>query len=496
MFTAAAFVSDAALRDVASGFATVTEATPAPARQVRLGRFTGACAALATCFLSVPGALLFGSALPQAQAGPALPGAYLFGLAALALPNLLLSACLFFALATASRSLGAAMLGAVALLVLYGMAGAGGAVPPLLEPFGFAAFEAAVAHLPPHDRDAVTPPLDKGLILNRLLWCGIGLAVAAAAIIRAPARAPSVRTAARTRDGGPPPPSPQPRSASFTARTAAAQFAERTRLEVGQVVTTPVFVVLLLLALANVAGTLWAPGPAPEPGRAVELLAGAMRLVPTVVALFFAGELRWSERERRMHALVGSAPLPDAAFLLPKLLALAAVMLGLALATAAAAFLVQLGRGGAVEGGSLLAAYALGSAFDWTLVAVLALFFQALAPNKLAGWGLMVLYLIVSLALQRLGLDDPLYRYGRYPGWPLPGAVSGAEGAPLYRAYWAAFALLLATLAVVLVGRGGDDPLRLRVAHLGARLRGPTAWSAAAGAAAFAALGVLAASRN
>ena len=83
----------------------------------------------------------------------------------------------------------------------------------------------------------------------------------------------------------------------------------------------------------------------------------------------------------------------------------------------------------------------------------LALFLQALAPNKLAGWGFTVLYLIATLTLDRLGLVDPLYRYGRYPGYPWPAAVTGAAGVAAYRLLWAAVAAILVAAAVRFAGR-------------------------------------------
>jgi hypothetical protein len=63
----------------------------------------------------------------------------------------------------------------------------------------------------------------------------------------------------------------------------------------------------------------------------------------------------------------------------------------------------------------------------------------------------MVFYLIGSLALNRLGLQDPLYRFGGYPGAPLPPGLSGAEGVGWYRLRWG---LVAAGMVAVACGRG------------------------------------------
>jgi hypothetical protein len=76
-----------------------------------------------------------------------------------------------------------------------------------------------------------------------------------------------------------------------------------------------------------------------------------------------------------------------------------------------------------------------------------------LAPNKLAGWGLLVLFMIAGLALDQAGLDDPSYRYASYPGAPLPPPLSGADDATGYRLMWGAIASVMLAVALLLAGR-------------------------------------------
>ncbi len=107
----------------------------------------------------------------------------------------------------------------------------------------------------------------------------------------------------------------------------------------------------------------------------------------------------------------------------------------------------------AVDLPALLLAYVVPKAWDWALFGVLAMFLQTLAPNKLAGWGLLVLYLIAGLALDQLGYRDPLYRFGGYPGSPLPPALSGVRGAVPYVLLWSGVAALMLGVALWRSGR-------------------------------------------
>jgi hypothetical protein len=424
MFTAAAFVADAVLRDDVTGFAPIMHAAPVRRRDHLLGRFLGAYGATLVCFLSVPGALLVSPFLPWTEpgltAGANMSG-YALGLLALALPNLLISSAFFFGLATATRSMNGTLIGAVILLMLYG-SGRGGGVPALAEPFGFAAHA------------------DGTLLLNRILWLLLSTALIAAAALRfsdLPRTSPSFPRRRESRSSeaidasGSTAPAGRTKKGerfakpSFGRATRIAQYAARTRLELRQTLGNPVFAILIALGLAHAARTLWGASGA-DP---IRTLIDAFLLVPTVVAIFFAGELWWSEREHRV------------------------ALLGLALASGSAALFIPVAKGGeALALDALLLGYVLPKAYDWVLVGILALFLQSLSPNKLAGWGLMVLYLIASLALEYTGHGHPLYRYGETPFYPQTEGTAG-EGFSPYRLYWGAVALAL----VFLMSRKGNS---------------------------------------
>ena len=439
MFTAAAFVADAVLRDDLTGFAPIIHAAPVRRRDYLLGRFVGAYGATVFCYLSVPAALLLARYLPWTEpdfAAPADLASYGTGLLVLGLPNLLISAAFFFGLATATRSMNGTLIGAVILLVLYGY-GQGGGVPALFEPFGFAPLEAG-----------------RGLAANRALWLLLSAILIATAGLRfrptssSPGKRGSrfserpegsgiIAFPGMTEKGGSLP------DARFGRASLLAQLGARTRLELSQALGSPVFAILLALGLAHAVRTLWAAPPGADPLRT---LIDAFLLVPTVVAIFFAGELWWSEREHRIEPLIGTTPLPRAALVLPKLLGLSLALLGLALASGAAALIIPALKGGAGPGTvAVLLGYVLPKAHDWILVGVLALFLQSLSPNKLAGWGLMVLWLIASLALEYTGHMHPLYRYGETPVYPQTEWTAGVR-VSWYRLYWGVVAGMLLAL--------------------------------------------------
>jgi hypothetical protein len=209
-----------------------------------------------------------------------------------------------------------------------------------------------------------------------------------------------------------------------------------------------------------------------------------MAMLLPIVAIFYAGELVWRERDRRMDAIVDATPMPGWGYVIPKTLALAVVFLAVLAASVLASIAVQLSLDYTqLELGKYLAWFVVPKAWDLLLLAALAVFVQALSPHKAVGWGIMVLLAI----LQQLNaaVDHNLVLYGGSPGVPLSdmnGAGSFWRGAWTFRVYWGAFAVLLLVGAHLMWRRGTDVRFAQRAAHARRRLRG-TPGLVAAGAA-------------
>ena len=492
LFTSAAFVADAVLRDDLTGFGPII--WPMPLRRVEnlLGRFVGSFLAVVACFVSVPLGLLAGSAMPwvnEGTVGPFEPAAYAIAFFTLALPNLFLGSAVAFGVARIFRSLAAVFLSALALLVLYGLGSRQDAVPflnPLFEPFGFASFDRASGCL----SGGRSLDVSSLLVGNRVLWSGIGAALIALSLLPWRARPSAVAWRTEVNDVQPVTGStpPRPTQPHFGWATTLAQLWARLRFEFEAVVWTEAFGVLLLLGVANAAAGLWTL-PTSTTDTSVITLYTAFRILPVVVILFFSGELIWRERDLNIAGLLGATPASDAVLVVPKLLALFLVLASLAITGAATAVVIQWLRASPIDLPIYVAEWVWPATYDWCLLAALAVFLQALAPNKLAGWGLFVLFLIASLAADRLGFTNPRYRFGQHPGWPLPFEVSGQPSVGLFRLYWGSASLGVAVIAIVLLGRV-PEPLATRLRALPARLSGVARVLVLTGAMGFVGVGV------
>ena len=517
MFVSTAFVANVVVRDDDTGFGPIIRATRLTRTSYLLGRYAGAFAAAAIGLLAIPLGAWVGSLMPWVdpeQLGPNHLAYYLHPYLWLGLPTLLMTSALFFALATTTRSMMATYLGVVAFLILWTIAtvvldrnpawelwGAYG------EPLGFGALSYVTKYWTAADRNTMLVPVAGLLLWNRLLAValaalalGITLATFRFAVRPSRAQRRADKLAAKVEATPPPAPTgplPLPR---FDRATALAQLAARTRLEMGQVFRSPAYLVLMALGLFNACSTLLDLGAifgtplVPVTRVVIGQLFGGFGFVPVVIAIYYAGELVWRERDRRIHEIVDASAIPDWAYVVPKALAVALVLFSTLLVSVAGGMLMQLYHGYTqFEFGKYLFWYVLPTTVDFTLFAVLAVFVQALSPHKFVGWGLMVLYMISRITFANLGWGDALYNYNQHPSVPLSdmnGAGNFWQGAWWLRLYWSAFALILLVLAHALWRRGTAVTLSARLRRLPRRLAGPAGLIGAGALAVFAATGV------
>lgn len=489
VFIVVAMVSNVVVRDDETGFAPILRATSITKGSYLGGRFLGAATAALMVLASVPLGILVGSWMPwldPQKVGPFRLSHYLYSLFVFGLPTMLIVSAAFFALATATRSMMWTYVGAVGVLVLY-IVTRGLLRDPrhdtaaaLTDPFGFSALMVTTKYWTAAERNTRLPEMSGLLLANRVLWTSIAAVLfgIAARVFRFETRTSRAVTAPEPAEDRAPPARSAPLvgGASGTAWWAVARF------DMAFVLRSPAFFVLLGIGVVNSLGSLWFSGdfygtPSyPATRLMVEALNGAFGIMPVIIAVYYAGELVWRDRDRKVHEIVDSTSAPDWVFLLPKIVAITLVLASTSLVAVVTAVVVQLLRGGApVDLAGYLAWFVWPMTVSAVLLAVLAVFVQVLVPQKFLGWGAMLLYLVATLAMANAGLEHRLYNYADAPPVPLSdmnrmGRFWIAQA--WLHVYWCAFALVLTVLAYALWRRGVGVELRPRLRRIGGRLRG------------------------
>ncbi len=499
MFVTTAFVANAVIRDDETGFGPIIHSTGITRFEYLMGRFVGAFAIAALCLLAVGPALWLGTLMPWADPatfGPNRLSDHLYGYFLIALPNILIHSAVFFALATITRSMMATYLGIVAFVSGYVVLTSAFGDRPQLEslvaiadPFGSRPVADATRYWTVIERNVMLPDFAGELLLNRLLW--VAIAVGFLALAHKQKRTEKMRAEGTEQEGTE---KNRAEGAEINPVTAvgalpAPQYGNaavrallwmRTRFEIKQVVVSPAFAVLMAWGLLTTLITLLTqrdPDGRPTYPTTLSMIPEieqGLGFVPLIVAIFYAGELVWRERSRRMHEIIDAAPIPNWVHVVSKTTAMMLVLVAILLTTVVASVALQLSLGYTdLELGKYLLWYVLPGAWDMLLIAALAIFVQALSPHKAVGWGIMLIFMM----WQQLNpiVEHNLLTFGGKPGMPLSdmnGAGSFWIGAWTFRLYWGAFAFLLLVAAHVLWRRGSETRLKPRLARARGRMAG------------------------
>lgn len=512
LFAVTAFVANTVTRDDETGYGPILRATRLQKVAYLYGRFTGAWLAAATGFLAVPLAILIGSAMPwmdPEKLGPLVLTHYAYGYTVIALPMLFVFGAMLFVCATLTRSMMGAYLGLIAILVAWVTVGILLDKPDLKEiaalvdPTGSGALFQQAEYWTAADRNTRLPAFDGVFLQNRAIWGGVALVCLGLAYVffRPGAKGVSASKVSRTTKAKAVPivataPAFVP---ALTASVRRSQLWARTVFDVKSVLFSPAFVVLLLLGMFNASGALFYAddfrGTPIEPVTRlmVGALYGAFAIIPIIIAGFYAGDLVWRDRERRMAEIIDATPVSDWAFVLPKVLAILLVLLSANVVAMFTAMGVQLIKGYTnLEPLGYLLWWIIPSTMSAMQLACLAVFLQAVSPNKYVGWGLLVIYLVLSITLNNLGFQHNLYNFGSNPQVPLS-AFNGMGhfwiGRTWFDLYWNAFCIVLVILSYGLWRRGAETRLRPRLARFPARMRGLTGLTLGGALVAFVGLG-------
>lgn len=517
MLATAAIVANAVARDTQTGYGPLIQATRISKFDYVYGRFFGAFGVAALAYTSISVGILLGTVMPwidRETLGAFRPGDYVYAYLVFGLPGLFFSSATLFALATATRSMMATYVGVVALIILY-LVGSGtiGSKPELfqvaawVEPFGAAAHGLVTRYWTPEERNTLNPELVGTLLGNRLLWTGVGVVFLGLAyfLFRPSVRGASDRKQDKLRKLAEKAPAPAARSGPLPAArhglaSAWAQLAQRTRFEMSLIFRSPAYLVLIVLgfafAIANLvfAGEVYGTPTLLVTRSVIGVLEGAFGLITIIIAIYYSGELIWRDRDRKVHEIIDASAAPDWTFLVPKTLALALVLVSTLLVGVVAGVVMQTIKGYTTyQFGEYLYWYVWPQAISMSILAVLAIFIQALSPNKFVGWAVMVVYLISTLVLSNLGFDHYLYIYGGGPSVPLSdmnGTGDFGGFSATTNAYWGAFAVILLVITYALWRRGAETRFKPRFKRLPSRLKGPAGAVLAFAVVAFIGLGV------
>ncbi len=489
MLMVAAFVQGAALRDFAYNTHQIVFSTPLKKYAYLMGRFWGAVVVALIPTLGVSLGILIGALMPwldPARIGDTYWSSHLNGLLVFAIPNTIFTAAIVFAIAAISRSAIASFMGTIILLVGYLIAG--NMISDLdnewlavfTDPFGVRPFELATKYWTVDDRNTQSIGLTGLMLINRVVWLGVGLIILALACWRFSF---SERLRAAKKSTHAPNAELKPVFAALKALPQVdathqkpspwKQLWSKFKTDFSGILKSAPFLVILIAGVANMSGSLsyatenYGGTELPVTYNIIDLIRGTMYMFTIAIITIYSGQLIWKEREANLDQIYNALPYPQWVPFVAKMAAVLGVLLAVQLSSIAVGVFAQTLHGYTnyefkVYAVEMLLIDFVGMAF----LVVLSMFIHVLVNNKYIGFFVFIVFLVVNaFAFQALGIESNMLKFNASPNYTysdMNGWGPFISGQVWFKVYWGLFCLMLTIAAVLLWVRGQDTAWRFR----------------------------------
>lgn len=445
-----------------------------------LGRFSSSfiLCIIIQCGFSL--GLLLGFLMPYLDSdafGPFNLYAYLHPFIVMVIPNIFMVGSLLFTIAVLTRRMLPTYMASVVLLFGYLSTGTFASdmetrwIATLIDPFGGEAISDATRYWTQVEQNENFIPLTKWLLLNRLLWIGIGGVFMGIGLWKFDFKHPNpgkVKKETKRLQEESNTFTKQRKYTSFTPvfnkMTLWLQFKTQVKIEIKRAFRDPYFIAIagtaagFLLLNQQSIGKMYGVNTLPITDMVINVLGGSFALFMLILITFYAGQIIWRERELKADQIMDSLPIPNWVPLVSKLMALILIPGIMLFILMIIGLGVQTWRGFYDYEVHLYLKQLF--VLDWTnyaLLCVLAFSIQVIVNHKYLGHFIMILYFLFGMFAGQLGLDHSLYDYGSGSGAPYSD-MNGFE--PYiwrlfwYKAYWISFAVLLVFVSNLFWSRG------------------------------------------
>ena len=487
-----AVVGNAVLKDFRSNTYTMIFTTPVSKFDYLFGRFS-ASLFISLLILTGPAfGMMLGYASPwvshdKIEAFMLAP--YIHAYWQTVIPNAIIDGTIFFAVSLIARDIFVIWLSLIIFFVATGVSNSifgsleKQTIAALVDPMGNFAKRTISKYWSTYDKNHLTYRLQGLFLINRLIWLGVAVIIwmvgySYFSFTSSPRRLLFKKTKLEDSTKLTFVPSFFKRSAlpdthqSFTTGTNLKNLWGLSLNECKTLLRNTYFRIILLfgmlfLFLASLQiGKIYDTATFPVTYAVIEFFGGTFQLFIVILTIMFSGELVWRARDFRMSNILDSLPVPNWVFYISKLSGLLFMQVILLAIIMVCGIIVQLFKGYTNFEILLYIKYLYGfKIIDLWLLAVLAIFVQALVRNKFLGYFIVALFYFWNSTFAFLVLKHNLFIFSSDPG--ITYSDMNAFGHWVYpyfifKVYWGAFAIILAVLSSLLWARGTDKTLKQR----------------------------------
>ncbi|MEO8589876.1 MAG: M1 family aminopeptidase [Flavobacteriales bacterium] len=496
-----AIVNATAIRDFANNTSQIVFSTAITKRQYLLSKFLASTFVATIPLMGVSLGFVIGSATPwpdPEQIGPNQLLPHLQAFLLLALPNVVFISAVIFAVAVLMRTTMASFVSAIVLLVGYIVAQNlssdldNRTVVALLDPFGIRAVSLATKYWTVQEKNTLLLPMNGLLVGNRVLWLSVSTVVFLYAYLRFSFSDRRQKVRAEVAEGASIPifqQRPLPKvNKVFGTRTYLAQFARQVRLDLVGIIKGTVFIIVMLLGLAELFTSLayvtelYDNTGYPVTYNVIETIEGSFYIYLIIIITFYTGALIWKERDPKMDEIHDALPTPSWRDLLAKACTIMLLIFLIHVLAVGAGMLTQALHGYTrFEPDVYLGYFVIPGTLKFSFLAMLALFIHTLVNNKYIGYfAFIVLVVLNTFGWSGLDVESNLLimnSTGNMQYSDMARFGPFLKGWSWFMAYWWAFGGILLFVAFLFWVRGKETSARWRLRNAMQRLR--TSWKVA-----------------
>ena len=426
--------------------------------------------------------------------GPNLLINYLQPWFTLLLPNLWLAGSLFFALIVFTRNIRSIYSGGIVVFILYLLANflsqdiENKDLVQLIDPFGLTTFSLQTRYLTPYEQNSFFLPLEGNLLLNRLIWSGLGLALFIASYFRFGFtyffQTPLKKSKPKKESSAPTSTSYANPKVDFSKKYQWKSLVTLTRIEVQNIAKDVYFRSILLGGLIFlvldfwIGNTLYSVPNFPSTSFLMEYKTYDYNLFVFIILVFFTGESLHRDKTTGYSVINDTFPVKDSVVIASKFLGLASICLILTTIPVVVGLVVQTLKGYFDYDLEvyLIDSYLIGLP-DYLQMVMLVFAVHIVVNNKFAGHAVAIgIWLVMIILRDFADYNFNLFFYSYKPGYTWSDMNGlGHFAAPLFwfNLYWTAWGLFLLLFFSIFFSRGTENSWKSRWQAAKSRLGSP-----------------------
>ncbi len=484
-----AFMNTAALRDYSYKYDQILFTTPLKKFGYLFGRFASGIVVSLVPLLGVFLAILVAPSFPAANAdkvGDVYFGAYVNSFLLFTLPNVLLAGAIVFALAALFRNTIISFIGALVLMIGYGVASdmlsnlENEQLALLFDPFGINPLELETKYWTKADKDTMWLSLSGPILFNRLLWIGVAAVIFAFTYFRfsftrrkSRKKQKNVTTSPKLNTGFQQLKALPKVQLSDNVSTYLAQFWNQVKIEFFGTLRSIPFIVILIFGVFNMvsgissADVWYGTGNYPVTYIMTDAIEGTLYLFLIIIITYYSGILVWKERNAKMNEFFDASPFPSWVPMLSKFMALVGLTFVILLISIIVGVVTQASKGYFnFELGVYAQEILLFDFLGFIIVIGLAMLVQVLTNNMYLGYFVFIVLLIVNIFVwDAINVNNNLFIFQSMPSYfysDMSKIMPFAKGLAWFNVYWLLFTGLMLMGSILMWVRGKNLKLKDR----------------------------------